>query len=33
VYDDGSFDLYYWEIDGYYESVNAFYLLLELIYY
>ncbi|PNE22428.1 hypothetical protein V511_07680 [Mesotoga sp. Brook.08.YT.4.2.5.1] len=33
VYDDGSYDLYYWEIDGYYESINAFYLLLELIYY
>jgi len=33
VYDDGYYDLYYWEIDGSYESINAFYLLLEMIYY
>ncbi|HNS75044.1 hypothetical protein BG32_14085 [Mesotoga sp. HF07.pep.5.2.highcov] len=33
VYEDGTFDLYYWEIDEQYETINAFYLLLELIYY
>ncbi|MBP7200636.1 MAG: hypothetical protein KBA21_07835, partial [Mesotoga sp.] len=33
VYEDGYYDLYYWDIDEASESLNAFYLLLETIYY
>lgn len=29
---DGDYYLYYWEMDEYPESINSFYLLLELIY-
>lgn len=33
VFEENDYELFYWEIDGYSESINAFYLLLELIYY